>query len=68
MLGIKNKGLLAGSAMAIAHTGAAVTGLRQFAVGTDAGLRHGAPEQAVIGAWHGRVRFRPYVLAFPVQG
>ena len=60
--------LLAGSAVAVTHTGAAVTRLSQLTVGTDAGLRHGAPEQAVIGARHGRVRVSPYVLAFPVQG
>lgn len=60
-------GLLAGSAVAAALAGTAISRLGQFAVRSDAGLRHGAPEKAVAGAGNRGIRRGPDVLALPVQ-
>jgi hypothetical protein len=48
--------LLAGSAMAATLAGTAISRLSQFAVWANAGLRHGAPKQAVAGAWDRGIR------------
>src|SRR5260370_41540356 len=53
--------------MAAAICRTAVAGLGQLAVGTDAGLRLRAPEQAVVGRLHGGIRLGPDVLTLPVQ-
>src|SRR5258708_3597109 len=54
--------------MAAAFAGTAIAGFSQLAVGTDAGLSHGAPEQAVIGGGHTWGLIRPDILPLPMQG
>jgi hypothetical protein len=53
--------------MASALAGTAISRFGQFAVRPNAGLRHGAPEEAVAGAGDGGIRRGPDVLALPMQ-
>jgi hypothetical protein len=59
--------LLAGSAMAATLTRTAISRFGKFAVRPNAGLRHGAPKEAVARAGDGGIRRGPYVLALPMQ-
>jgi len=54
--------------MARASFRTAIAGFSQLAIRTDAGLCVKAPEQAVVGAGHRRVRLRENELPFPTQG
>lgn len=54
--------------MARAGFRTAIAGLSQLAIRADAGLCVKAPEQAVVGAGHSRVRLRENELPFPTQG
>src|SRR5437899_903034 len=62
-----NSSLPAGSTVASAIAGAAIPGLGELSIRPDTGLRDAAPEQAIAGARHGRIRIRPDVLALPMQ-
>src|SRR5258708_8872568 len=59
--------LLAGPAVAAAVARTAVSRLSQLAIRPDAGLSHGTPEEAVTGAGDGWIRFRPDILALPME-
>jgi len=48
--------LFACTAVAATVAGAAVAWFRQFAVRSNAGLRHAAPKKAVPGAWNRGIR------------
>src|SRR6267142_1409056 len=58
---------LATAAMAVAVGRTAVPRLRNFAIGSDAGLGERAPEETVIGARHGGVGFGPDILALGMK-
>jgi hypothetical protein len=60
--------LLACATVAATLTGTAISRLGQFAVRPNAGLSHGAPEQAIAGAGDRGIRRGPNVLALPMQG
>ena len=53
--------------MAPAALRTAIARLRQFAIGTDAGLGVQAPEQAVVAGGHRRIGLGQNELAFPAQ-
>ena len=55
-------------AMAPTFSRAAIAGLGQFAVGADAGLGVGAPEQAIVAGRDAGIGLRPYILALPAEG
>src|SRR5579864_5181421 len=64
---LRSRELLAGSAVAATLAGTAISRLGQFAIGANAGLRHGAPEKAIAGAGDCGIGRGPDVLALPMQ-
>src|SRR5437660_1303516 len=54
--------------MAPTFSRAAIAGLGQLAVGADAGLGVGAPEEAIVAGWDAGIGLRPYILALPAKG
>jgi len=46
---------------------AAIAGLGQFTIRTDAGLAVKAPEETIIASWHGRIQLSQNELTFPAQ-